>query len=227
MAHIELALNSEVYVEQMALVTGLNELFARDEIRRNLSGGRFDNVRDTFLRYILKIDAARVVIPKNPIYSQLEMARRQMEGLAPSRGRRKRRGLQAEDGSMPKSRDDLDKDKSSEAAISTRPVAGVNLSFTHVAQRAAKEKRCILHAGVVYGRATSVEGVRGRALEYSPPTTQIEIRSKLAPRRISETRIWRCSPMAAADRHCILLRKFILPIPQKVTGRACGDHRRE
>ena len=33
LAHIELALNSEVYVEQMALVTGLTELFARDEIR--------------------------------------------------------------------------------------------------------------------------------------------------------------------------------------------------
>jgi hypothetical protein len=44
-------------------VTGLNELFARDEIRRGLSNARFMDVRNTFLRYILKIDAGRVTIP--------------------------------------------------------------------------------------------------------------------------------------------------------------------
>ena len=66
----------------MAPVTGLNELFARDEIRKSASRGRFIDARDVFLRHVLKIDAGRVGIPNNPIYSQAcAMAHRQIEGL--------------------------------------------------------------------------------------------------------------------------------------------------
>ena len=64
-AHLELMLTSPVYVEQMGLVTGLNELFARDEMKKNLQKGYLNDVRDVFVRYILKIDAGRLGIPPN------------------------------------------------------------------------------------------------------------------------------------------------------------------
>jgi hypothetical protein len=47
----------------MALVTGLNELAARDGIKANWEAGRFDDLRERFLRYVLKIDDGRVGIP--------------------------------------------------------------------------------------------------------------------------------------------------------------------
>jgi hypothetical protein len=87
LAHIEMILTSSVYVEQMALVTGLNELFSKDEMRRNMLRGLFDDVRETFIRYVLKIDAGRVDIPRNQIYSQIEKARAQIAGLIAPRPR--------------------------------------------------------------------------------------------------------------------------------------------
>lgn len=90
LAHIEMVLNSSVYVEQMALITGLNELFARDEIRRNMQMAYFNHVRDLFMRYVLKIDAGRLEIPTNTIYSPIGMARKQIEGLLSARGPRGR-----------------------------------------------------------------------------------------------------------------------------------------
>jgi hypothetical protein len=92
-AHIELILTSTVYIEQMALTTGVNELFARDEMRRN-SHQKMDDVCETFLRYVLKIDAGRIAIPSNPVYAQMMMARKQLERLT-SQGRRQTRGARA------------------------------------------------------------------------------------------------------------------------------------
>ena len=86
-AHLELLLSSPVYIDQMALVTGLNELFARDEIRKALHNGRFGDVREQFLRYLLKIDTGRITIPQNELYAQVKMARSQIERLT-SRGAR-------------------------------------------------------------------------------------------------------------------------------------------
>ena len=74
-AHIELALSSSVYIEQMALVTGVNEHFVRDEIKKNNQLGHFHIVRDTFLRYLLKIDAGRLTILNHPNYEQIGRAR--------------------------------------------------------------------------------------------------------------------------------------------------------
>jgi hypothetical protein len=85
LAHIDLVLNSQVYVEQMALVTGINEHFAKEEIRQELQKGQMNFAREAFVRYILKIDAGRVGIPQNPMYSQIAMARRQIEALLPRR----------------------------------------------------------------------------------------------------------------------------------------------
>ena len=86
MAHIELLLNSTVYVEQMAIVTGVNEVFVRDEMRRNMPTN-LNEVREVFLRYALKIDAGRVGLPTNQVYAQLAMARRQIESLTSTRRR--------------------------------------------------------------------------------------------------------------------------------------------
>jgi hypothetical protein len=85
LAHLELILTSTVYVEQMALVTGLNELFARDEIRKNQQRGQFQEVREAFLRYILKIDAGRLTVPSNQLYAQIGKGRAQIEVLASQR----------------------------------------------------------------------------------------------------------------------------------------------
>jgi hypothetical protein len=85
MAHLELALNSEVYLEQMALITGFNELFFRDEVKRAFTARDMNTVRETFLRYLLKADTARMVIPNGSQYSQLREARRQIELLLPKR----------------------------------------------------------------------------------------------------------------------------------------------
>lgn len=83
-AHIELALVSTVYVEQMALTTGLNELSARDEVRRRTTirtGTSFIELRDIFVRYLLKIDAGRLTIPESSVYAQLAEARRNIRNL--------------------------------------------------------------------------------------------------------------------------------------------------
>jgi hypothetical protein len=87
-AHLELLLNSTVYIEQMALVTGVNEAFVRDEMRRNNYPQKMGQLRDAFLRYIVKIDAGRVAIPESSAYEQVVLARRVIERMlvGPRRG---------------------------------------------------------------------------------------------------------------------------------------------
>ena len=92
LAHLELILNSEVYIEQMAIITGLNELFVRDEIRKNMNEHRHQTLRDTFLRYIVKIDKGRLETPPTRTYVQVKMAVAQIEAL--SRRPKKSRGLE-------------------------------------------------------------------------------------------------------------------------------------
>jgi hypothetical protein len=86
-AHLELLLSSPVYIEQMGLVTGFSEIFARDEIRKSLSAGKFGDIREQFLRYVLKIDSGRITIASNELYTQLKMARSQIERLTLQGGR--------------------------------------------------------------------------------------------------------------------------------------------
>ena len=85
LAHIELVLNSPTYVEQTALTTGVNELFTRNEIRRNNYPRKLEYSRHAFVRYLLKIDAGRLTIPTNAMYKQIGLARRQIELLTPSK----------------------------------------------------------------------------------------------------------------------------------------------
>ena len=70
-----------LHVHKNTVVTGYNEIFARDEIKKSLSAGKFGEIRDQFLRYILKIDSGRITIPSSELYAQLKMARAQIERL--------------------------------------------------------------------------------------------------------------------------------------------------
>jgi hypothetical protein len=65
----------------------VNEVFTRDEMRRNNYPQKMDQLRDTFLRYVLKIDAGRMVVPDNPLFEQIKMARRQIEQMLPRQRR--------------------------------------------------------------------------------------------------------------------------------------------
>ena len=94
-AHIELVLTSTVYVEQMALTTGINELSTRDEIKRRSvtkNHTSFIELRDLFVRYILKIDAGRLTIPENATYVQIADARRSIRALTTNDRPRQRQG---------------------------------------------------------------------------------------------------------------------------------------
>ncbi len=78
-AHLDLVLSSTVYLEQMALVTGLGELPVRDKIKSltiQANGQKFSEIRDIFVRYLLKTDSARLGVPSKPGFESLGMARR-------------------------------------------------------------------------------------------------------------------------------------------------------
>ncbi len=78
-AHIELILTSSVYLEQTALVTGIAEQPVRDELKKLTiypNAQKFVELRDIFIRYLLKIDAARLEIPSGPAFNSLQEARR-------------------------------------------------------------------------------------------------------------------------------------------------------
>lgn len=53
-AHLELLLSSLVYIEQMALVTGVNEHFVRDEIRKNQASGKPNDRHLHMHRYAMR-----------------------------------------------------------------------------------------------------------------------------------------------------------------------------
>ncbi|WP_183085294.1 ATP-binding protein [Trinickia fusca] len=77
-AHIELLGNSSVYMEQMALTTGINIRLVRDELKQKSHGSNtqsFIEMRDVFLAYLLKLDSIRVSIPQTSQYKQLNEAR--------------------------------------------------------------------------------------------------------------------------------------------------------
>jgi hypothetical protein len=56
-------------------------------MRKQMQGHHMREERETFLRYLLKIDAGRMNIPGNPAYSQISKARAQIQGLLPRRPR--------------------------------------------------------------------------------------------------------------------------------------------
>lgn len=82
-AHLELILTSSVYLEQTALVTGIAEQSVRDEIKKltiQPNAQKFVELRDIFLKYLLKTDAGRLEIPSGPAFNSLQEARRTIRG---------------------------------------------------------------------------------------------------------------------------------------------------
>lgn len=77
-AHIELLGSSSVYMEQMALTTGINSRSVRDELKQKLHGSNaqsFVEIRDIFIGYLTKLDSTRVSIPQANQYRQLNEVR--------------------------------------------------------------------------------------------------------------------------------------------------------
>lgn len=83
-AHIDLIATSSVYMEQMALTTGINLRSVRDEIKQkaHISNNQsFLEIRDIFIAYLLKVDASRLSIPQTSTYRQLNDARAFMRDI--------------------------------------------------------------------------------------------------------------------------------------------------
>lgn len=77
-AHIDLALRSETYIEQMALATGINSQALHSELRSLLQKPRredFNNIRDLFVGYIVDLDRARFAVPSAGEYRTIGEAR--------------------------------------------------------------------------------------------------------------------------------------------------------
>jgi energy-coupling factor transporter ATP-binding protein EcfA2 len=77
-AHIDLIATSTTYMEQMALTTGLNNRTFRDELKQKIihhSTQSFIEIRDSFVAYLLRVDANRLTIPQTNQYKQLNEAR--------------------------------------------------------------------------------------------------------------------------------------------------------
>lgn len=77
-AHIDLIGTSTVYMEQMALTTGINSRTIRDELKQkshNSNLQSFIEIRDVFIAYLLKVDSMRMTIPQINQYRQLNEAR--------------------------------------------------------------------------------------------------------------------------------------------------------
>jgi len=77
-AHIELVLNSREYIEEMSYITGYNEYYVKDQVKRFMKPRTAHAKRelfDVFNRYIDKNDTARMTIPTSRNYDQLRSAR--------------------------------------------------------------------------------------------------------------------------------------------------------
>lgn len=77
-AHIEMMSSSTVYLEQMALTTGINSRTVRDELKQKVYASNsqsFVEIRDAFISYLLQVDAMRLTIPEMSQYRQLNEAR--------------------------------------------------------------------------------------------------------------------------------------------------------
>lgn len=78
-AHLEMAINETVYLEQMALASGYKFARQRDEIvELSRDIGREDNrrrIKQIFIEYLLAEDKAKLIVPKPEVYSSLRKLR--------------------------------------------------------------------------------------------------------------------------------------------------------
>lgn len=83
-AHIDLVRNSDVYMEQMAMATGLNSLRVFEEIRNErtkANAASFAKIRQIFAQYLYELDVDRMKLPKAKEYEGLREARLIIQGL--------------------------------------------------------------------------------------------------------------------------------------------------
>jgi energy-coupling factor transporter ATP-binding protein EcfA2 len=82
-AHIELCLNSAVYLEQMALATGINDkaVFNNLRIERDkANSASFENIRRSFVDYVVALDTVRLTLPQVTEYEALRDAKKTFRG---------------------------------------------------------------------------------------------------------------------------------------------------
>lgn len=82
-AHVELTLSSTVYLEQMAMATGLNnQRIFREmrDLRDKSTAQSFTEIRRIFVDYVVELDTVRLSIPATPEYEALRDAKKQFRG---------------------------------------------------------------------------------------------------------------------------------------------------
>ncbi|MBX9802132.1 MAG: hypothetical protein K2Y04_05120, partial [Caulobacteraceae bacterium] len=84
LAHIDLAFTSSVYLEQMALATGLNSRTTFNtlrDLRQKQTQEAFAELRRSFVDYLIEVDTLRIKIPSSPEYAGLAEAKKRFRGL--------------------------------------------------------------------------------------------------------------------------------------------------
>lgn len=82
-AHIELALGSAVYLEQMAMATGINNnrIYQRiRDLRTQGNAAAFDTLRHEFADYLIELDTLRLSMPTAREYDALRDAKKHFRG---------------------------------------------------------------------------------------------------------------------------------------------------
>ncbi len=82
-AHIDLALTSSVYLEQMAMATGLNSRKTFQEIRDlrdQAKSTSFESMRRLFVDYLIELDSLRISLPATKEYEPTREARKYFRG---------------------------------------------------------------------------------------------------------------------------------------------------
>lgn len=82
-AHLDLCLSSDVYLEQMSMATGLNSRRVANEIRRcrdEANSSSFEAARKYFVDYLIELDTVRTALPSVKEYEALRDARKHMRG---------------------------------------------------------------------------------------------------------------------------------------------------
>lgn len=77
-AHIDMMLNSDVYIEQMALCTGISDASLVKKFRDCISKANsksFKEIHSLFIGYVKTEDAAKITFPRHPSYSHMQTAR--------------------------------------------------------------------------------------------------------------------------------------------------------
>jgi hypothetical protein len=82
-AHLDLCLHSTVYLEQMALATGLNDKLTFNALRNErdkATAQSFEKLRRLFVDYLINIDTVRLSAPQTKEYEAIREAKKMLRG---------------------------------------------------------------------------------------------------------------------------------------------------